>query len=85
MITCRELIEEFLMDYVQGTLGAEESRRFAEHLAVCPSCVAYVDSYRKTIELARQAGHDPSGKPSEIPEELVQAILKLRRSKGPGH
>src|SRR5438128_4830644 len=44
-MTCRELIE-FLIDYLDGTLAPQERERFDAHLAVCPACVRYLDSYR---------------------------------------
>ena len=74
-MTCRELIE-FLVDYVDGTLAADERQNFEAHLAVCPPCRRYVDSYRKTIQLAKSAlalDELPA-----IPEELVHAILGSR-------
>jgi len=51
-MTCRELIEE-LIDYLDG---ARPREAYEHHLALCPSCRAYVDSYLATIRLIR----DPS-------------------------
>jgi anti-sigma factor RsiW len=50
-ITCRELIEH-LDEYVEQTLSEEANNDVERHLRVCPSCVAYVESYRRTIALA---------------------------------
>jgi len=47
--TCREVIEQ-LLDYVEGSVPAEE---FEFHLARCASCRAYLDSYLKTLRLIR--------------------------------
>lgn len=80
-MTCQELIE-FLLDYLEGDLSAAERRRFDEHLAICPQCVAYLDSYRQTVALGRDACRDPQDDPSELPEELVEAILAARRAGG---
>ncbi len=52
-ITCRELIER-LDDYVERTLPDEFRADVERHLGVCPSCVAYTESYRRTIELAER-------------------------------
>jgi predicted anti-sigma-YlaC factor YlaD len=50
-VTCREFIER-LMEYVEGTAPGDA---FEHHLARCSSCRAYLDSYLKTIGLARGA------------------------------
>jgi anti-sigma factor RsiW len=78
MITCRELIE-FLIDYTDGQLPEEARREFERHLAVCPSCVAYLKSYLKTIELGREAmGSDDQSVPAGMPESLVRAVMAGR-------
>ncbi len=77
-LTCRELIE-FLDSYVAEELPAERAAEFERHLAGCPSCRAYLATYRATIRLGRGAlGADPGGTPPELPQELVQAILAAR-------
>lgn len=79
MLTCRELIE-FLMDYLEDALGADERESFAAHLAVCPDCVRYVDDYRSTVRAGRSAFEDPDAPtPEAVPESLVAAILAARR------
>lgn len=73
-MNCRECYD-FLMDYLDGQLPADERAAFEAHLARCPPCVAYLDTYRATIELGKSALR---GEPCQLPEELVQAILKAR-------
>ena len=76
MITCRELIE-FLDDYVAGALPSDRRRAFEEHLALCPDCVNYLESYRLTIDLGRKALLDDEAL-ATVPEGLVRAILASR-------
>src|SRR5262249_12971784 len=78
-MNCREFTE-FLHEYLFGNLPAGERSEFDKHLAECPWCVAYLDSYRKTIELEQAAFASPGDAPppSDAPEELVQAILRAR-------
>jgi anti-sigma factor RsiW len=78
-MTCREFTE-FLHEYLFGNLPAGERSDFEEHLAECPWCVAYLDSYRKTIHLAKAAFADSEAgsPPADAPEELIQAILHAR-------
>jgi anti-sigma factor RsiW len=79
-MNCREFTE-FLHEYLLGTLPAGERAEFDKHLAECPWCVAYLDSYRKTIQLeqAALAAPEDAPPPGNAPEELVQAILRARR------
>jgi anti-sigma factor RsiW len=79
-MTCRELAD-FLMDYLNDDLPLDVRRSFDGHLTVCPNCVAYVRSYRTTIELGRRAFADVDAEAeTEVPGELVQAILAARKS-----
>jgi anti-sigma factor RsiW len=75
MLTCRELIE-FLGDYWSGELRPDEKARFDEHLAVCPSCVAYLAQYDRAATLARDAFDGEQV--SDAPAALLDAILKAR-------
>lgn len=79
-MNCREFTE-FLHEYLFGDLAAEERAEFDKHLAECPWCLAYLDSYRQTILLERAAflASEDAPPPSDAPEELVQAILHARR------
>jgi anti-sigma factor RsiW len=54
MVTCIELIA-FLDAYVDNELDPSTRSDFDLHLLVCASCLAYLASYRETIELARGA------------------------------
>jgi anti-sigma factor RsiW len=78
-MNCREFTE-FLHQYLFGNLSGEEQAEFDKHLAECPWCVAYLDSYQKTIQLEQTAfaGLEAAPVPSDVPEELVQAILSAR-------
>lgn len=77
-ITCKQLIE-FIAEYLDGELPAEVRGEFERHLKVCPSCVAYLDGYRKTIEIGKQALH-PCDEPASgsVPEGLVRAVREAR-------
>jgi len=78
-MNCREFTE-FLHEYLFGDLPAEQRAEFEKHMAECPWCVAYLDSYRKTIQLEKAAFSSPGDAPppADAPEELIQAILSAR-------
>jgi anti-sigma factor RsiW len=77
-VTCRDFAE-FLSEYLSGELAEVGRAEFEAHLAECPACVAYLDSYQKTIELGKVAfAHAEDRVPDEVPEQFVQAILAAR-------
>jgi anti-sigma factor RsiW len=78
-ITCREFVD-FLDDYLSGSLSEEERAALNGHLAVCPSCVAYMKTYQASVQLGKAVltrSEEPV--PEEVPEELVRAILAARK------
>jgi predicted anti-sigma-YlaC factor YlaD len=75
-LTCREMTD-FLADYLDGSLALAERHVFDKHLADCPECTAYLQSYAETIRLARQTREDDT-LPVAVPDELVRAILAAR-------
>ncbi len=74
-MTCREL-HDFLAAYLERELPPEQLAEFERHMRLCPPCVRYLATYRKTIEMCRAAQEPPEHEP--IPEELVRAILAAR-------
>ena len=77
-MTCREFIE-FLWYYIEDGLRPEERAQFDEHLAKCPHCVKYLQSYRDTIHFGQAVFRDLEDTvPAEVPEDLVKAILAAR-------
>ncbi len=77
-VSCREFVE-FLDDYLAGALAGDRLVTFNDHLAACPSCVAYMKTYQEAVRLGKAAlppSEDPL--PADVPEDLVQAILLAR-------
>ena len=81
-ITCRELVD-FLDDYLEGQLGGQALIEFNNHLAGCPPCVAYMQTYRDSVRLGRAAlTRSEADAPPGVPEQLVAAILSARERAG---
>ena len=76
-LSCRELID-FLADYLDGELAADVRAAFEAHLAECPYCVDYLETYRATIHLGKQALAAETEILEDVPAELVAAILAAR-------
>ena len=83
-MTCREFVE-FVWQYVEDQLRPEGRAQFETHLAACPHCVKYLQSYRETTRLGKFVfAHPEDVVPAEVPEDLVRAILASRaRAAGP--
>lgn len=77
-ITCREVLD-FVMAYLDDELSAEQRQEFERHLGVCPSCVNYLDTYKTTILLGKDALCAPDAPALDsIPEALVRAVREAR-------
>lgn len=81
---CKEFVD-FLMSYLERDLPDEVRREFERHLADCPPCHVYLDTYRRTVELGRTVCREGDAPvPEEVPDELVEAILAARRTSEEG-
>lgn len=74
---CDECVE-LLVDYLADELPAERARALEIHLDLCPSCVAFVNTYRGTVNVARTLQTE------DIPPELTQRLLEFLRKEPQG-
>jgi anti-sigma factor RsiW len=75
---CREVIA-FLADFLAGELPVDERAEFEAHLAECPWCVAYIQTYQEAVRMGKAvlgAPDEPAA--GRAPEELIRAILAAR-------
>ena len=74
-VECRQ-IAELLGDYLAGTLPRRLHDLIDFHVDGCPPCVAFLNTYRGTIDAARALrGHQV-----QIPPELKKRLLAVVRS-----
>lgn len=79
-MNCRECVD-FLLDYADGLLPANQRNVFEQHLRDCPNCENYVENYKKAAALTAGLGRcERSGISDQVPEGLIQAILRARRN-----
>jgi anti-sigma factor RsiW len=77
-VTCREFAG-FIADFLDGGLGDAARQAFERHLERCRNCARYLEGYRGTVALGKQAFVNPDESlPSDVPDELVEAILQAR-------
>jgi anti-sigma factor RsiW len=74
-ITCQQLID-FIGSYLENELPGDQRGEFERHLAVCPSCQAYLKTYQQTVLLTKAAVGDEV--PEDVPDALVRAVLSAR-------
>ena len=72
-LECRQ-IAELLGDYFDGTLPRETRELIDFHIDGCPPCVAFINTYRGTMDATRKMGDVP------IPPELKKRLLAVLRS-----
>lgn len=68
-LTCREVILNYLSDYLDEALSPEVVADLEGHLASCPPCMAYLNTYRTTRDLTAR------GAAVSMPDEM-QALLR---------
>lgn len=78
MITCVEF-EEFILNYLDGSLPAAQKRKFDRHIRFCRECHDYLAAYQRTIEIEKAVfAKEEASVPADVPEDLVNAILAVR-------
>jgi hypothetical protein len=75
--TCKQ-IATLVFDYLNDTLESCVKRAFMEHLAICPDCVAFLNTYRKTVELTRLV------RAEDLPPKIRDNILAFLRRRARG-
>ena len=66
---------ELLMDYLEGVLPADVHAALDEHVGGCPRCAAFVQSYRETPRILREA--TAGTLPADL-EASLEAFLRAR-------
>lgn len=72
--TCRE-ITDLILEYLNETLSPSVKRDFERHLRICPDCVNFLNTYKKTAAVTR------SIPPEEIPPKVSNNILEFLRGR----
>lgn len=77
-LTCEEVITS-LHELIAAELTPAEAGDLRRHLAICPSCVAYLESYECAVTLAREAlREETESEPRALTAEMIRAILATR-------
>jgi anti-sigma factor (TIGR02949 family) len=74
MHDCRE-IGKLLSDYLDGELDPETRSEMDEHLADCPPCLEFLDSFRSVVEASRSIHAE------EMPHEMKDRLRRFLAAK----
>ncbi|HET7342076.1 MAG TPA: anti-sigma factor [Methylomirabilota bacterium] len=72
-IECRQ-IADLLGDYLDGSLPTHLRQLIDFHIDGCPPCVAFVNTYRGTVDATRKLAD------VQIPPELKKRLLAVLKS-----
>jgi anti-sigma factor RsiW len=81
-LRCKDVIVEFLADYLDRTLSPEVTREVEAHLRACAACMAYLNTYRKTRELVGRHTAQVN-MPDEMKDILRRFMLERMVKKNP--
>ena len=70
---------QLLMDYLEGVLPADVVARLEAHVDGCQRCQAFIESYRETPRLLRDA--TDASLPADVRRSLTE-FLRSRRREG---
>ncbi len=74
MVTCKDVIMDLLIDYLDQALSGELAAELEAHLKICAPCRAYIETYKKTRDLAAAASRPAM--PEEMKARLREFLLK---------
>jgi hypothetical protein len=72
--TCRQMTD-LALDYLNEKLAAAVKRDFEQHLSICPDCVSFLNTYKKTVAATR------SITASRLPPKVREIILTFLRKR----
>jgi anti-sigma factor RsiW len=80
-ITCREMVE-LLLDFLDNSLPPEQRAELEHHLRACPPCIAFIESYKLTVQVTRKVCSRPQELPPHLACRLRDALAALEPPPG---
>jgi hypothetical protein len=74
-LTCKQETG-FIARYIAGELRKPMIRAFEQHLGLCPDCVAFLKTYKATVELTREFLSGAAARPPVRSVELQKTRAK---------
>lgn len=70
--TCKQMTD-LVLGYSTGAIDARTKREFEQHLSLCPDCVSFLNTYKKTVAVTQSVDS------TEIPDNVRENILGFLR------
>jgi hypothetical protein len=74
--TCKQL-SDLIFDYVTQRLSPGLTREFEHHLRICPDCVNFLNTYKKTVSVAGRL--NSTAMPAKVRENVLAFLRKNRK------
>jgi anti-sigma factor RsiW len=68
-------VTDLILNYLANRLTPALKREFERHLSICPDCVSFLNTYKKTVSLTR------SLKAGELPADVRANVLAFLQRK----
>ena len=72
--TCKQ-IGDLVLGYLNNQLSPQIKRDFEQHLDICPDCVSFLNTYKKTVQVTGAVN------PAEMPAKVRDNILTFLRKR----
>lgn len=72
--TCRQ-VTDLVLDYLSDRLSPGLKREFEKHLSICPDCVSFLNTYKKTVAVSKAV------KPTDMPARVRDSIVSFLRQR----
>lgn len=72
--TCQH-IADFILDYITGELHPDTASQFEEHMSICPDCVSFLNTYKKTVQMTGSLQCE------DIPGEMEKRVRQFLQKK----
>jgi Putative zinc-finger len=77
--TCRQMTD-LVLGYLTDKLTAGVKREFEQHLAVCPDCVSFLNTYKKTVAVTKSV--QQTDLPASVRDNILTFLRKRIRRPG---
>lgn len=80
MLTCKE-VNGFLEAYLDDRLDPDTNAQFERHINQCETCSTYLQQYKATVALVKEADPAHSSAPDTPSDVLVEQTLSFLRDR----
>ncbi|MGE5817932.1 MAG: zf-HC2 domain-containing protein [Deltaproteobacteria bacterium] len=73
-------ITDLVFHYLNDNLGPSVKRDFQKHLRICPDCVHFLNTYKKTVSITGTVR--PEKIPTKVKDNILDFLRKRTRKSG---